>query len=224
MSSETPTLDVTARTKTGTRYAKRDREAGLIPAVIYGHKKGPVHATVHGKTFTEILHGEAHLIDVKLDGKSEHTLIKAVQWDTFGREIIHVDLERVDLSETVEVEVELQLIGEPAALNEAGTVLDNPTTMVKISCRADAIPSHLEHSIADLPLGEPVTVADLTPPDGVEIVMPDDQMICQIQGVKVAASVTDAIEGGAEDSADTEPAEPEVIGKSGDDDKNEEEG
>ena len=202
----TPTLEVTARTKTGTRYAKRDREAGLIPAVVYGHKKGPVHVTVAAKTFTDILHGEAHLIDIQLDGKSEHTLIKAVQWDTYGKEIIHVDLERVDLSETIEVEVEIQLVGEPVALKEAGTVLDNPTTMVKISCRADAIPSHLEHNIAELPLGEPVTVGDLTPPTGVTIVMPAEQMICQIAGVKVKAEVEEAIEG--DDSA-----EPEVIGK-----------
>ena len=212
--TQTPTLDVTARTKIGTRYAKREREAGLIPAVIYGHKQDPVHVTVHAKTFTEILHSEAHLIDIKLDGKSEHTLIKSVQWDTFGREIIHVDLERVDLSETVEVDVELVLIGEPAALKEAGTVLDHPTTMVTISCRADSIPSHLEHSIADLKLGDPVTVSDLTPPAGVKIIMPEDQMICQIQGVKVQATDDQAAEGDAN-------AEPEVIGKDKKDDDNE---
>lgn len=204
--TETPTLEVTARTKTGTRYAKRDREAGLIPAVIYGHKQGPVHVTVNAKAFTELLHNEVHLIDVKLDGKSEHTLVKAIQWDTFGREIIHVDLERVDLTETIEVEVELQLVGEPTALKEAGTVLDHPTTMVKISCRADAIPSHLEHSIADLQAGVPVTVADVTVPAGVTIVMPADQLICQISGVKVSASVEAAIEG-------DDAAEPEVINK-----------
>jgi len=213
----TPSIDVTARTKTGTRYAKRDREQGLIPAVIYGHKKGPVHVTLHGKTFTNILHEEAHIVDVNLDGKSEHTLIKAIQWDTFGKEIIHIDLERVDMSETIEVEVELQLIGEPAALKEAGTVLDHPTTSVKISCRADEIPSHLEHSIAELPLGEPVTVANITPPAGITIVMPAEQLICQISGVKVAASVTEALEGGAEEG---DSAEPEVIGK----DKEEEAG
>ena len=208
--TETPTLEVTARTKTGTRYAKRDRDAGLIPAVIYGHKKGPVHVTVDAKALTEILQNEAHLIDIQLDGKSEHTLIKAIQWDTFGREIIHVDLERVDLSETIEVEVELQLTGDPVALRESGTVLDHPTTMVKISCRADAIPSHLEHSIADLEAGVPVTVADVTVPAGITIVMPADQLICQISGVKVAASVAEALEGGADDA---EAAEPEVIGK-----------
>lgn len=214
--TEIPTLDVTRRGKIGTRYAKREREQGLIPAVIYGHKLDPVHVTLHGKTFTELLHHEVHIIDVKLDGKSEHTLIKAVQWDTFGREIVHIDLERVDLSETVEVEVELLLIGEPKALKEAGTVLDHPTTMVTISCRADAIPSHLEHDITDLPAGEPLTVADLTPPAGIKIVMPADQLICQIAGVKVSESVSDAIDSGAEDSATTEP---QVISKGKEEDK-----
>lgn len=209
MSNDTPKLEVTPRTKTGTRYAKRDREQGLIPAVIYGHKQDVVHVTVDAKAFTHILHGESHLIDIKIDGKNEHTLVKDVQWDTYGINVIHIDLERVDLSETIEVDVEIKLIGEPAALKEAGTVLDNPTTVVKISCRADAIPAHLEHDISELPLGEPVTVGDLTPPAGVTIVMPEDQMICQIAGVKVSASVTEALEGG-DDAGD---AEPEVIGK-----------
>ncbi|MEM6257258.1 MAG: 50S ribosomal protein L25 [Planctomycetota bacterium] len=201
----TPTLDVTERTKIGTRYAKREREQGLIPAVIYGHKQDAVHVTVDAKAFMEILNDEAHVIDIKLGGKSEHTLIKAVQWDTFGTHIIHVDLERVDMSETIEVEVELQLLGEPVALREAGTVLDHPTTMVKISCRADAIPSHLEHDISELPGGVPVTVADVTPPAGITIVMPAEQLICQISGVKVAASVEEAIEG--------DSTEPEIINK-----------
>ena len=205
-----PSLEISERTRIGTRYAKRDREQGLIPAVIYGHKQDPVHVTLHAKTFTELLHHEVHIIDVKLNGKSEHTLIKSVQWDTFGTHIIHVDLERVDMSETIEVEVELKLIGEPKALKEAGTVLDHPTTMLLISCRADQIPSHMEHNITDLPAGQPLTVADLTPPAGVTIVMPEEQLICQIAGVKVSDSVADAIEEGADESATTEP---QVIGK-----------
>lgn len=218
----TPTLDTQPREKLGTRYAKRDREAGRTPAVIYGHKKGAVHVTVDTRAFNDILHGDAHLIDINVDGNSEHALIKALQWDTFSRHVIHVDLERVDLSEEVEVEVELQLTGDPKALNQSGVVLDHPTTMVGIKCRADSIPSHLEHSIADLEIGDPVTVADLTPPAGVEITNSPEQLICQISSVKVSAEVEEAIEGGAEASAETDAAEPEVIGKDGDDDKNEE--
>jgi len=177
-----PTLETQPREKLGTRYAKRDREAGRTPAVIYGHKQGPVHVTVDTRAFNDIIHGEAHLIDVTVGDKNEHVLIKALQWDTFSRYIVHVDLERVDLSETVEVEVELQLTGEPKALNQSGVVLDHPTTMVSIKCRADAIPSHLEHSIAELEMGVPVTVADLTAPEGVEITSSEETLICQISG------------------------------------------
>ncbi len=206
-----PTLDVQTRGRIGSRYAKRDREQGLIPAVIYGHKEEPAHVTLHAKTFTDLLHHEVHIIDVTLDGKSQHTLIKSVQWDTFGINIIHVDLERVDLSETVEVDVELVLTGQPVALKQAGTVLDHPTTMVTISCRADSIPSHLEHDITNLPLGKTLTVADLTPPAGIKIVMPPEQMICQIAGVKeeviAAPAETDAA------------AEPQVISKGKEEDK-----
>ncbi|MFI4860192.1 MAG: 50S ribosomal protein L25 [Phycisphaerales bacterium JB063] len=208
--AEIPTLETQPREKLGTRYAKRDREAGLTPAVIYGHKEDPVHVTVNSRDFNDILHSEAHLIDVVVNGKSEHVLIKALQWDTFSRFVVHVDLERVNLSESVEVEVELVLVGEPKALNQSGVVLDHPTTTVSVKCRADAIPSHLEHDISELDMGEPVTVADLTPPAGVEITNPAETLICQISGVKVAASVEEALEGGGEDGDD---AQPEVIGK-----------
>ncbi|XAL99208.1 50S ribosomal protein L25 [Phycisphaeraceae bacterium D3-23] len=207
-----PTLDTQAREKLGTRYAKREREAGRTPAVIYGHKQDPVHVTVDSRAFNDVLHGEAHLIDVSVDGKSEHVLIKALQWDTFSRFVVHVDLERVNLSESVEVEVELVLIGEPKALNQSGVVLDHPTTMVGIKCRADQIPSHLEHNIASLEMGDPVTVADLTPPAGVEITSSPEQLICQISGVKVSASVEEALEGGATEATE-DGAEPAVIGK-----------
>ena len=206
-----PTLDTQPREKLGTRYAKRQREAGLTPAVIYGHKQDPVHVTLDTRAFSDILHTEAHIIDVKVAGKTEHVLIKALQWDTFSRYVVHVDLERVDLSETIEVDVELVLIGEPKAAQQSGVVLDHPTTSVTVKCRADQIPSHLEHNIADLGIGEPVTVADVAPPAGVEITTSPDTLICQISGVKVAASVAEALEGGAADDGG-EGAQPEVIG------------
>lgn len=199
-----PVLETEARTKFGTRYTKRVREAGRIPAVIYGHKQDPQHVSLHGKTFTELLHEEVHIIDIKIDGKSEHTLLKAVQWNTFGTEVLHVDLERVDLSETIEIEIEVQLIGEPAALKKAGTVLDHPLQSVEVSCRADSIPSHLEHNISALGEDDQVTVADLVAPEGVKILTDPDLLVCQLSVVKVQE----------EEETDTEAAAtPEVIGK-----------
>lgn len=213
---EYPVLETEPRTKIGTRYSKRVREAGQIPAVIYGHNEGTAHISIHGKTFTEMLEDEVHIIDVKIDGKSQHTLLKSVQWNTFGTEILHVDFERVDLSETVEIEIEVELVGEPAALKQAGTVLDHPLTSIEISCRADSIPSHLTHNIGMLGLDEQVTVGDLVMPDGVTSLTDEHLVICQISQVKVDESVEDAIAEGAESSAETEP---EVIGKGGDDEE-----
>jgi large subunit ribosomal protein L25 len=213
---EYPVLETEPRTKLGTRYSKRVREAGRIPAVIYGHKQDPVHVSLHGKTFQELIHHEVHIIDVKLDGKSEHTLLKSVQWDTFGIEVLHVDLERVDLSETVEIEIEVQLVGEPTALKESGTVLEQPLQSVEVSCRADSIPSHLEHNVKDLKVDEQVTVADLILPEGVKVLTDPELLVCQITSVKVDEDVADAIAAGAEDSAETEP---EVIGKGKEDEE-----
>ena len=105
MAQDIPTLETTARDKTGSRYSARLREAGQIPAVVYGHKQDPVHVAVDAQVITGLLHENTQLVNAQVAGKTEPCLIKDIQWDYLGDHIIHVDLARVDLSEEVEVEV-----------------------------------------------------------------------------------------------------------------------
>ncbi len=200
---EIPKLDSQPRQRLGTRYAQRDRAEGLLPAVIYGHGLPPVHVTLDSKSFLQVLHDEAHLIDVSVDGTSDHCLVKSVQWDYLGKHIIHVDLARVDLSEQVEVEVELILKGEPAALKEGGAVLDHQMVMIEVQCRADSIPEHLEHNIDNMVAGEPLTIADLTAPEGVVFTADPDTVIATIQFAREEE----------EEETDADAAEPEIIEK-----------
>jgi len=199
-----PTLDSTTRTRTGTRYAQRDREAGRLPGVVYGHKQQPVHITLDAKAFADLLEDEAHLVAVTLDGKPEHCLIKAVQWDHLGKHMIHVDLARVDLGEEVEVEVELTLTGDAVGLEEEGAILENPVGSVTVKCRADSIPEHLEHDVSALKVGDSLTVADLVAPAGVQFTDDPETVIAFV-------SIAEAIE--EEEPVEAEEAEPEVIGK-----------
>ncbi len=199
-----PTLEMNPRTRIGTRYAKRDREAGRLPGVVYGHKQDPVHVTLDAKAFRDLLEEETHLIAIKLEGKSEHCLIKDVQWDHLGKHMIHVDLTRVDLSEEVEVEVELTLTGEAIGLKEDGAILEHPVTAVTVKCRADSIPEHLEHDISGLNVGDTLTVADLVAIEGVAFTDDPETIIASIS---IAAAIEE------EETTEAAEAEPEVIGK-----------
>jgi large subunit ribosomal protein L25 len=204
MAHEIPKVTVEPRERLGSRYAARLRKSGRLPAVIYGHQKDPVHVAIDTKQLTTLVFDNAHLLEVKLADAAEPCLIKDVQWDYLGKEIIHVDLTRVDLSETVEVEVGVELIGEAVGLKEEGAFLDHQVSSLTIECRADSIPELIEVDVSELGVDQAITVADLKLPEGVKCTMDEDTIIAQ---VTIAEEETEPTEAGAES------AEPEVIGK-----------
>ncbi len=202
MSHETPVLEAETRTKLGSRYAIRLREAGRLPAVVYGHKQGPVHVSIDTRSFNDIADSSAHLIEVKVDGTPEPCLIKAIQYDHLDRHPVHVDLARVNLDEAVEIELDVEFTGEAVGLKESGAMLDVPHNSVVVSCKANNIPDKLEHDIAELAVGAAVHASDLSLPQGVELVTEGELMLAHIVVQAAVADAGDTAEGG----------EPEVIG------------
>lgn len=203
---EIPKIQTQVRDRLGTRYSRRLREAGRLPAVVYGHGQDPLHISVDAEAFAEVLHHGAHLLEVVVDSKNEPVLVKAVQWNHLGEDIVHVDLARVDLTEQVQVQLDLELIGEPKALEEEGAILDHPIATVTVECRADSIPEKLTHDIGQLGLEDVVTLADLTLPPGVALSseMDPETVVAQIQ---IMAEEPE------EEQPVAEGAEPEVIGR-----------
>lgn len=213
-SHEIPEIVATHREKIGSRYAARLREVGDMPCVLYGHGEEPSHLAVNAKEMSDILHRHGHLIQLKINDKLESALVKDVQWNHLGSHIIHVDLTRVDLSEEVDVDVEVELVGEPAALETPGAVLQQENNTVTVRCRADQIPEILTLDISDLTLDTTKTVADLQAPEGVAFVSDSEDVLASILIVQEAPE--------PEPSEDEELAEPEVIGA--DDEEGEGEG
>jgi len=161
-----PQIEGRARDLLGSRPAKRERDGGRLPAVIYGHKEPPVHISLDLKTVTDLLHHRAHVFEVKIDSKTEPCLIKDIQWNHLGSQIVHIDLARVDLTERVTVEVELAFIGEPVGLKESGTFLQRPMDQLEIECLASQIPEQIKVDISNLGVGDSLTIVDLNLPEG----------------------------------------------------------
>ena len=204
MPKEMHQLQAQPRERVGTRYARRLRETGRLPAVVYGHGEGSASVSLDATAFRDILDAHEHLVEVMTDGHSQPCLIKEVQWDHLGRRPVHVDLTRVNLEEEVEVEVEVLLRGEPIALEEPGAVLNQPLNILTVLCKANNIPDNIRHDIDGLTLDGTVTVADLTLPEGVTAV--DDPET-------VVALITIVAELPEEDEVEGAGDEPEVIGR-----------
>ena len=212
-----PRIQVEKRTDLGSRNTARLRETGRMPAVIYGHKQDPVHVSADAKEVSDLLHLKAHVLEVVLDSDAEPCLVKDVQWDRLGDAIIHIDLARVDLSETVAVEVALEFFGEAAGLKEAGTVLDHPYANIELKCRVSEIPESIRVDVSALGVNDTLTVADLELPPGVEATLAGDTVLAAVRLLAVAEveELEPVEEGGAE---------PEVIGRDKADEATDEEG
>ena len=83
---------------TGTKFSRKLRKSGRIPAIIYGHKQPVKTISLSREAVWEMIKKATHLAELEFDGSSETVLVRDVQWDHLGKEIIHLDFARVSAS------------------------------------------------------------------------------------------------------------------------------
>lgn len=201
-------LKTTPRTNSGSRAASKLRKQGLVPGIVYGHKLANAAVAVSAEELDRairVLH--ARMLELELDGKPETVLIREVQWDAFGKEMMHVDFERKDASEKVKVTVPVELRNAPKVTG--GGVLDQPLHTLHVECPLGSIPEAIRIDITNLTLGQPIHVKELTLPEGVKVLESPEAVVVQLKlpGVEAVVAPTAAVPGAVP------AAEPEVIKK-----------
>ena len=112
-----PEVRITAepRTEFGKGPARRERRAGRVPAVLYGHGTDPRHVSLPGHDVLLALRTANVLIRLEgLPGGSQLALPKAVQRDAIKGSVEHVDLIMVRRGEKVTVDIPVTVTGEVA--------------------------------------------------------------------------------------------------------------
>ena len=203
MASQSAQVSAQPREALGSRANRRLRQTGFVPGVIYGHKEAVVPITVPKKELVGHLSRGAHVFDLTLDGKNEKVLVKEVQYDHLGSEVIHVDFARVSLDEKVEVTVPLELRGTPKGEADGG-VLQQIINELQVECLVTEIPDAIRHNVADMAIDDVVHIRDLKLPPGVKVLQDEDQIVAAVREIQeeAPAEVTEAA-----------TAEPEVIGR-----------
>lgn len=131
-------LTVEVRTEHGKRRMRRLRKAGKTPAVLYGHGMESISLAVPTHELEAIIRHGSRVLKLK-GAVNEQAVIREVQWDTYGLEILHVDFLRVHEHEMVEVKVPVELRGEAPGVKEGG-ILEQLVHEIKILCDVNLIP------------------------------------------------------------------------------------
>lgn len=197
---------------TGSRVARRLRKQGRVPAIVYGHKQDPQPISIARDDVLRMVKQSTHLAQLAIGSASEMVLVKAVQWDHLGKDIIHLDFARVSADESIQTTVPLHVHGTAPGVAEGGN-LEILVHEVLVTCRATAIPAEIRVEVGDLHLHQGVHVRDLKLPEGVTVVADADLLLLHV-AVRYAAPEPTVVE-----PATTEP---EVIGRKAEDKEKEE--
>jgi large subunit ribosomal protein L25 len=219
-------LTVVTRNGRGKNEARRLRQAGQVPGVVYGGESSEgLPITVDPKELLQILHSESGLntlIGLKVDGgKSVKVLVKEFQLDPLRDTLLHVDFYRLTLDKAITVTVPINLIGEPAGVKLQSGLLDFVQREVQVECMPTEIPEHLDIDVSQLMIGDGVRLRDLLKDVKWTPVSEVDALLVHVIAPKVEEEPEPEEAAGTDASA--EGAEPEVIkkGKVEDDESNE---
>jgi large subunit ribosomal protein L25 len=193
------TLQSEPRASRGKRNAKRLRAGGKVPAVLYGHGQKTVSLAVPADQITAAIRHGSRVVKLK-GAATDSALIRDLQYDTFGLEILHIDFARVSEHERVRVKVPLELRGQAAGIKEGG-VVEHLIHTVEIECPVSAIPDKVVINVATLKMDDSMTVGQATLPEGAKIVSGADEIAVQCPKPKVEedeAGAAPAAEGGVE--------------------------
>src|SRR3954470_22656711 len=183
MATQAPQVSAKMRTELGSRANKRLRSAGHLPGVIYGHKEAIVPVTLPKKEVVNHLNKGAHVFDIALDGKSEKVLVKEVQYDHLGLEVIHVDFARVSLDEKVEVTVPLVLKGTPKGEAD-GAVLQQFISELEVECLVTDIPNEIVQVVTEMEKDSELHISDLKLPPGVRPLQEGDLLVATVREIQ----------------------------------------
>lgn len=201
-------LKAQLRTETGSSASRKARREGLIPVSMYGKEFETISLLIDRREFETILRQEGAnaVFNVEFDGKTQQVWIKDFTPAALEDVIYDVDLEAISADQKLKVEVPLHLVNEEEV--KVG-IVELIEQVILVETTPANIPSSFELDVKGLEIGDVLTVADLTVPAEVEVLLESDQTI-----VTVSAPVEEE-----EVDPDAEVAEPEVIGEKADDEE-----
>lgn len=165
-------LSVEPRTGTGKGSARALRRSEMIPAIVYGHGFDPVPLKVKLSEIKRLLHHEtieSVILKTQINGVEENLIVKSIQRHPLTHDILHIDFQRIKLTEKITTHVPIELQGEPIGVKQDGGVLDFLLREVEVRCLPTEIPEHITVDVSELKIGDSLRIGDLQLPDNIEV-------------------------------------------------------
>lgn len=165
------------------KKTKSLRNAGLIPAVLYGPKIKSQSVEVALKDFRKIYKeaGESSLVSLEVGKKKFSVLIHSVDKDPMTMEAIHVDFYQPDLEKEVEAMVPVVFGGDALAVKDLGGTLMKEIHELHVKALPENLPHDIKADISALNTFEDnLRVKDLQIPKDVKVLKDGEEIVAHV--------------------------------------------
>ncbi len=202
-------IELAVQRRDAAAQLNRLRQQGLVPAIMYGHNIAPTTVQVERTNLDKAVRQGAltHLTTLKFEGQDVKVLIKELQRHPFKRNPLHVDFYQVSMTEAVEMEVSVRLVG--ALPNTVGSdyILVHNMEKVTVSCLPADIPDAITIDISSLtPEHHVLHIDALRVPANVKLMHDAAEIVVSLTRTRAAVSED-------QEATATTAAEPEVVAK-----------
>jgi large subunit ribosomal protein L25 len=202
-------IPVAKRETTGKASNNALRNAGMIPAVIYGLNEPPVAIAISPKIVARIIASDTGLnsmIHLQREGTDikRHVIIKDVQRHPVTGRLSHVDFMRVDPTHKVRVKVPIRLKGMPQGVKEGG-ILDFTHREIEVECLPTFIPAHVDINVEHLKIGESLRLDQVVLDAHLTLHGDAHNVVCSVLGKQAEEVVAEPVAAAAAPAAAPAP-------------------
>jgi len=214
------TLKAEKREGTGKGVARKLRQGGRVPGILYGKDMESVALSLDATETEHLFRAistENTIVELDIQGEkgTHQTLVREIQSHPYKHELVHVDFLRIQKGVVVDVDVPIHLTGVPDGVRLNGGILEQIIHQLPVKCIPSKIPESFEVDVTHLDIDDALHVSDLPLGEGVEVTIDPERTLCLVSAPRGPTAEELEAEAAAEAEAAlvADAPEPEVIGE-----------
>lgn len=156
-------MDYTVQAKkrdTGTK-TKALRNAGWIPACVYGHHWKSMSVQIKTPDVKKLLNKHAAMVTLNIAGVGDVLVgLEEVQKNALGNELIHLSFHVLEQNEKADLEVPVEIVGKAKGMQVGGIIKEQLQSLTVRGFPKD-LPDRILLDVSALDIGGNIHVSDL---------------------------------------------------------------
>ncbi len=194
-------LNVSVRTETGKKAAKKFRKNESVPCVLYGGKENVNLVITEREVRQLIFTPKVYLLKLNVEGteKSYNAILQEIQYHPLSDKPLHIDFFEISDSKKITMKVPVQLEGFAAGVKAGGKLVQTKRLLAVKSLPKD-MPDNLTVDVTELGLGKSLRVGDLNFPD-MELMDIKNDVVAAVRATRTSKGNEGAAENPAANAA-----------------------